>query len=249
MSTPKPGVKKDSTNEVPMHDLGEIVAFIISIHEKGLETASMPDVAKGSGYRHPTSTPFYRKMTAGRLFGLLSKTGAELTPRARDYLKPDIDGARERALTEAINSVSAYADLLQKFNGKKLNSDLVANGLSKSLNLTDACATICGRAFEASLKFAGLLSADGTVSGFPRASAVAQAKQETCKVEDGEGEEEIADTNEIQKHTLYLDKTKAKKFTVTAPIAITSAEIKRIQKWIEVTLLIELDESNQGGST
>ena len=234
-----------------MYDLGEIITFVTTIHEKGLETAAMPEVAKGCGYKHATSTPFYRRMVAGRLFGLLSKAGAELTPRAKDYLKPDVHGAEKKALVEAINSISHYAELLGKFDGKKLNAGLVANGLSKSLNLTDACAAICGKSFEASLKFAGLLSGDGTVSGAPALPVKDAGKKDAEKSDDNheEEEEESEDSAKTQKHTLYLDKTKTKKFTVTAPLSITSAEIKRIQKWIEVALLIESDEPEQGGST
>src|ERR1700722_2823757 len=107
-----PGAKKDSTNEVPMYDLGEIMTFVTTVHEKGLETEPMPEVAKGCGYKHATSTPFYRRMVAGRLFGLLSKTGAELTPRAKDVLKPDSDGAEKRALVDAVNAVAVYAETL-----------------------------------------------------------------------------------------------------------------------------------------
>src|SRR5438046_2798721 len=81
--------KKDSTIEIPMVDLEEAVRLVTMIHENALETASMPDVAKGCGYSNPSSTPFYRRMVAARQFGLLSTGRPELTTRSRDYLKPE----------------------------------------------------------------------------------------------------------------------------------------------------------------
>jgi hypothetical protein len=251
MPAPKPGAKKDSTNEVPMFDLGEIMTFVTTIHEKGLETESMPEVAKGCGYKHATSTPFYRRMVAGRLFGLLSKTGAELTPRAKDVLKPDSDGAERRALIDSINSVAFYAEtLIQLSSGKRLVVDLIANRFSRSLNLTDPCAAICARAFEGSLKFAGLLAPDGTVLVTPIVTTKDTNRQGSTIEQDRDEEDEnqaVSESPQTQKHTLYLDKTKSKKFTVIAPLALSFGEIKRIQKWIEVTLLIESEELEQRG--
>jgi len=253
MPAPKPGAKKDSTNEVPMFDLGEVIGFVTMIHQKGLETEPMPNVAKGCGYKHATSTPFYRRMVAGRLFGLLSKTGAELTPRAKDVLKPDSDGAERRALVEAINSIPVYSETLTRLsNGKVLVTGLIANGFSRTLNLTDPCATICAKAFEGSLKFASLLAPDGTVSVVPLMSSKDTSRDGTATEQDDNDASEnqdATDSTQTQKHTLYLDKTKSKKFTMIAPLALTFGEIKRIQKWIEVTLLIESEEPEQGGSS
>jgi hypothetical protein len=179
----------------------------------------------------------------------LTKTGAELTTRANDYLKPSIEGADKKALADAVMSIPAYAEIVQKLKGKKLNIALEANGLAKTLNLTDPCALVCAKTFESSLKFAGMLSADSTVSGDQTAPIKVSESNELPKIEKENEEEEKAVSSDTQSHTLYLDKTKSKRFTVTAPLAITPAEIKRIQKWIEVTLLIESDESEQGAST
>jgi hypothetical protein len=234
-------VKKDSTNELPMLDIGEAINFVSLIHEKGLENAQMPDVATQTGYKHPSSTPFYRRCVAARLFGMLAKSGPELTARARTYLKPDNENARVAALRDAIMGIQLYADEVNKLIGKRINNLYVANSFQKVLPLTDGCAAECAINFERSLKFAGFLATDGTVviPGLETTTPAAPVKP-TGEDDDKGG------ADGMQSHTLYLDKTKTKKFSVSAPLDLTPSEIKRIQKWLEVTLLVDWNEPDEG---
>jgi hypothetical protein len=238
------GQKKDYTTEIPMFDLEEVLRFVTKIHDLGLETASMPEIAKRCGYTAPTSTPFYRRMVASRHFGLLSKSGADLTVRVKDYLKPDSEGADKRALIEAILGIPRYAEIVQKHDGKKLNTELVANGLSKALTLTDACANICAKAFISSLKFAGLLAPDMIVSaGISEAAGNGALPHKELGKEE-KNEVVLAESTETQSHTIYLDKTKQRRFFVTAPIDISNAEIQRIKKWLDYALIVDVDKDN-----
>ena len=111
-----PASKKDSTIDLPMIDLGEAVELVTTIHEKALETASMPEVAKACGYTSPSSTPFYRRAAAARLFKMLSPQKAELTSQALDYFKPDCEDAKQRSLESAVMGVPAYADARRGHN-------------------------------------------------------------------------------------------------------------------------------------
>jgi hypothetical protein len=229
--------KKDFTSEVPVYDLEEAIRFVTKIHEKGLETASMSDVASGCGYGGPTSTPFFRRLQAARHFGLLTKGGAELTTRSKDYLKPDFEGADRRALVDAIISIPPYAEMVQKLNGKKINRELEANGLSKTLNLTDSCAQTCAKTFESSLKFAGMLSSDLTVSaGAPQSAPKPDAHGD----EKPGGEKPQEEANQAQGyHNYTLPLINDRKVIIKAPLDITAQEIKRLQKWIEFTLQVD----------
>ncbi len=228
-------VKKDSTVALPMFDLQEAIAFVLKIHEEALETAAMPGVAKGTGYSTPTSTPFYRRIVAARLFGLISSTGAALTTRAKDYFKPDSEDAKAKALVNAVNGIPHYAELVEKNAGKRLNVELIANGIEKTFNLTSVCSSICAKAFAESIKFAGMLASDGTVS-------LTGPKLESQPKPNGSDEtqpaQQEAATPDIQKHTLYLSKDKARKLEISGPIEITRAEYDRICKWIEVALMV-----------
>jgi hypothetical protein len=229
--------KKDSTNELPMYDIGEAIKIVTTIHEKALETAALPEVAKGCGYANPTSTPFYRRIVAARLFGFLNSPKAELTKNATDYLKPDTEDARRNALTHAIMGIKTYADIVNAHIGKKINLQLITNKLEKdaALSISTACARICALTLDGSLKFAGFISADGTVSipgGTPAPANAPVTPPAKPKIDE-------QDDAESQSQTLYLDNFRKRKITVTAPFSVTKDELERIRVWLGVVLLVQ----------
>ena len=234
--------KKDSTNELPMYDIGEAIKIVSTIHEKALETAALPDVAKGCGYANPTSTPFYRRLVAARLFRFLNSPKADLTKNALDYLKPDTDDAKQNALTQAIMGIKTYADIVNQHIGKRVNIDLITNKLEKdtALSITKSCAKTCASVFASSLKFAGFISADGTVaipSGVIAAHKTPPQVDPPSPKKNGNDEFENDDESQIQ--TLYLDNKRKRKITIRAPFTVTAEELERIRAWLGFQLIIE----------
>jgi hypothetical protein len=124
--------KKDSTNALPMYDIEEALKIVTTIHDKALETAAAQEVAKGCGFANPTSTPFYRRILAARLFRLLDSPKPSLTKFALDYLKPDTVGAKQNALNQAIMGIKEYANIVNLHIGKKLNGTLSPTNLKKN---------------------------------------------------------------------------------------------------------------------
>ncbi len=230
--------KKDSTTELPMFDLGEAVNFVSTIRDKALENIQMPQVATQMGYKHPSSTPFYRRCVAARLFGMIGKSGVELSARAKDYLRPDGDRVREASLRDAIMGIQLYADEVNRHLGKRINVQFIGNSFAKSLQISEGCALECAKVFEQSLRFAGFFSNDGLVN-LPALDGAAPPTLSTPPVVNGA--EPIDDF--AQSHTLYLDKTKKRRFSISAPLDVNPTEVKRIQKWLEVTLLIDWNEA------
>ncbi len=240
--------KKDSTNELPMYDLEEAIKLVVTIHENALETAAMPDVAKGCGYANPTSTPFYRRIVAARLFKFLGSPKPELTKLALDYLKPNTDGAKQSALSQSIMGIKVYADIVNLNVGKKLNGDLLANKLEKDdgLSITKSCAKACASVFISSLKFAGFISADGTVV-IPSGAVASEKTTPPVELPKTNGtkpkSEELENDDESQVQTLYLDNKRKRKITIKAPFTITKDELERIRAWLGFQLIVE--EANQ----
>jgi len=234
--------KKDSTNDIPMFDIGEAINLASIIHEKALETAAMPDVAKGCGYANPTSTPFYRRIAAARLFKLIGSPKPELTTLAKDYLKPDTDGAKQAALTQSIMGIKTYADIVNLNVGKKINADLLANKLEKddSLSISKSCAKTCAAVFLSSIKFAGFILPDGTIaipnginSTETTAPPVVSLPTKSPKPDEIEGDDES------QVQTLFLDSKRKRKITIKAPFTVTKDELERIRAWLGFQLIIE----------
>ncbi len=236
--------KKDSTNELPMYDIEEAINIVITIHEKALETASLPEVAKGCGYANPTSTPFYRRIVAARLFKLLNSPKAELTKSALDYLKPDTDDAKQNALTQAIMGIKIYADIVNQHIGKRINIDLVANKLEKdtSLSITKACAKTCATVFASSLKFAGFISSDGTVA-MPSGGATPKVPVDETNSKP-EKDNELNSDEESQIQTLYLDNSRKRKITIKAPFTVTKDELERTRAWLGFVLIVQENKTD-----
>ncbi|WP_395746630.1 hypothetical protein [Prosthecobacter sp.] len=226
--------KKESTIELPMFDLEEIVRVISKIHADGLEMAKVDDVARAFGYKTSSSTPFYRRLVAGRHFGLIVSNGADLTVRARDILQPTQEGSKEEALAQAALSHQYYAQWVSRLSGRRLNLELVTNDIEREYGLTKPCAKRCAEVLADSLRFAGLMLPDGIV----RASSLPAnpARSSSSSSEPGPVE---ADDPETQTHTLFLDRHKQRKFVMTAPISVSQAELQRICKWLEVSMIVD----------
>jgi hypothetical protein len=237
-TAPASTTRRESTTELPMVELKDIVEFVNKIHEEGLEVAPMPDVALKLGYKNPSSTPFYRRMAGARLFGLLVKpSGAQLTQRARDVLKPSREGAKEDALREALLEIPLYRERLNELDGKRLNSVYLANAFSRGLPITEACAAICAKVFESSVKYSGLVSSDGTISCRARPSE----KTESIVPPNPTETEFTLEPLDIQSHTLFLDKQKQRRFQISAPLEVSQVEFARIRRWLEAVLNVDTE--------
>jgi hypothetical protein len=242
------GKIQDSTSRLPMVDLKTAVDVVAEIRERAVETAIMPAVAKALGYAHATSTPFYRRITAARLFGLLSSKSS-LTQNAIDYIKPHDEGTKARVLSSAIMGIPFYGELVARYTGKKLNIELVANAIAKDCRLTDDCALICAKAFESSIIFAGMMAQDGSVQG-PMASGVDAEQKETEVVQEytkqnNDGKSQKQANSDTQEHSIFLDRDRSRSFSFTGPLEITRAEYERICKWLEFTMLITTEDKKE----
>jgi hypothetical protein len=235
---------KDYTSDLPMFDLATALEFVTIIHEKALETASMLDVAKSFKYSSVSSTPFYRKVLSARIFGILAYQAPELTKRALDYLKPDTEDAKSRALSDAIMGIPAYAELVQSHQGKRINHDIVANGFMRKFPLTKAGATLCARVFVNSVRTAGFMTADGTIGSVAQPAANGENDdQAQTQVVANKSEPQTA-TTLPGTHTHTLPLANQRKVTINAPLDITPNEIARLKAWAEVTLLVEWHEKD-----
>jgi hypothetical protein len=227
--------KKESTIELPMFDLEEIVRVISKIHAEGLEMAKVDDVARAFGYKTSSSTPFYRRLVAGRHFGLIVSNGADLTVRSRDILQPTQEGSKEESLAQAALNHQYYAQWVSRLSGRRLNLELVTNDIEREYGLTKTCAKRCAEVLADSLRFAGLMLPDGMVR--PSSPPANPARSSSSSINES-GPEEVDDP-ETQTHTLFLDRHKQRKFVMTAPISVSQAELQRICRWLEVSMIVD----------
>src|SRR5438105_15551662 len=99
-----------------MVDLGTVLDFVGKIESDGLQTLTVHEVAKRMGFASATSTPFYRRIVAAKLFGLLDTTqGVNLTKLALDYFKPNDNDSKAAALATAMKNVVEAQKRMQHY--------------------------------------------------------------------------------------------------------------------------------------
>jgi len=246
--------KKASTNELPMVDLDSVLGFVDKIEADGLQTLSQQEVAKRLGYATQTSTPFYRRMAAARLFGLIDTTqGVNLTKLALDYFKPVDEESKRHALSTAVNNVLGYKGLIERFSGKRLPpSDILRNSIEREFDLAAEAANNCADVFVRTVKSAGLVKADGTLGATSDEALLVRASSERSRNDIAPVKTSStvhASSDESESHYLTLDAKRSRRVVIQAPPIITGAELKRIQNWLAVQLhvidSIELADADQ----
>lgn len=236
----KKTTRKASTNELPMVDLGTVLDFVGKIESDGLQTLTVHEVAKRMGFASATSTPFYRRIVAAKLFGLLDTTqGVNLTKLALDYFKPTDDESKAAALATGMKNVVAYQKILERYSGKRLPQvDILANLIEREFNLASDAAKVCGNVFVNSAQRAGLVRDDGTLStATPERVSVPPAAEKATQ--GAPSLFQLATTgaagpNDYESHFLTLDAKAQRRVMLQAPPVITASELKRIQNWLAV---------------
>src|SRR5947199_4570680 len=134
----KKAVRKTSTNELPMVDLAAVLDFVGKIESDGLQTLTVHEVSKRMGFASATSTPFYRRTVAAKLFGLLDTTqGVNLTKLALDHFKPTDEDSKKQALATAVRNVLGYQGLVERFSGKRLPPlEILSNFIERQFGVT-----------------------------------------------------------------------------------------------------------------
>src|SRR6266567_7699528 len=233
-----------------MVDLGTVLDFVGKIESDGLQTLTVHEVAKRMGFASATSTPFYRRIVAAKLFGVLDTTqGVNLTKLALDYFKPTDEESKAAALATGMKNVVAYQKILERYSGKRLPQvDILANLIEREFNLASDAAKVCGNVFVNSAQRAGLVRGDGTLStATPERVSPAPATEKLTQ-----GVPSLFQTaapgaapNGPESHFLTLDAKTQRRVILQAPPVITASELKRIQSWLAVQFHVvdSLDET------
>lgn len=236
-----------------MVDLGTVLDFAGKIESDGLQTLTVHEVAKRMGFASATSTPFYRRIVAAKLFGLLDTTqGVNLTKLALDYFKPTDDESKSAALATGMKNVVAYQKILERYSGKRLPQvDILANLIEREFNLASDAAKVCGNVFVNSAQRAGLVREDGTLStATPERISPPPAAEKATHGAPSLFQPATAGAapNDYESHFLTLDAKSQRRVILQAPPVITASELKRIQNWLAVQFHVveSLDQTQPG---
>lgn len=233
--------KKASTTDLPMVDLDAVLVFAEKVESEGLQTLSQQEVASRLRYANPTSTPFYRRVVAAKLFGLIDTTqGVNLTRLALDYFKPTDEESKQQALITAVKNVIGYQGIIERFSDKRLPPlDILKNFIEREFDLASEAANACADIFVRSVNRAGLVKSDGTLSLNVPSLSMGNTSSRKAFSQPGPGvipNPSASVSEESESHYLTLDASRNRRVTVEAPPIITASELKRIQNWLAVQL-------------
>ncbi len=251
----KPGTPaKGSTNELPMVDLSTTLEFLQKLDVKGLETLSQAEVSKELGYSSHTSTPYYRRTLASKLFGLLdTNQGMVLTRLALDIFKPTHADAKQLALRAAVRNVLAYQKIIDRYLEKRPPGvEILTNHIEREHSLSREAARVCAMVFSDSLKTAGMIDGNGQIF-HQTDSALKVSQSEEGPAASAQGSainfSPAADFDKsLETHFLTLDRKTGRKVIMQGPSVISKAELERLQNWLAVQFeVVEALDGQEGG--
>jgi len=199
------------------------------------------------------SAAFQQKISSAKAFGLIvGRSDYLLTDTAKRYYSPLADGQKPLALIQCFSTPSSFKEIINRFDGDTLpNREILAN-IFEELKVPESWKLRAAAFFENGAQFIGVIDKDRILriqaAQHAHAAATQQPPVHTPKPSTAESPETNAAVEECsdqEKHSLFLDKEKTKKFTICSPLSLSRAEYNRICKWIEVTLIIEDSEPKQ----
>lgn len=197
------------------------------------------------------SAVFQQRIKAAKVFGMIDgRSEFVLTPLSKRYYFPTSDSDKPNALLEMFGSPASFAEIIRRFDGDKLPSpELIGNMVSQECGVPDSWKERTARFFYKSAQFVGAIDQ----AGYLRVKAAKKTHLATEAAVDTHTKPEVALTpapsvplsNGVELpyaegcHNYVLPLPKNRKVLIQAPLDITAAEIKRLQRWIEFTLQVD----------
>jgi hypothetical protein len=202
------------------------------------------------------SAAFQQKISSAKAFGLIvGRSDYLLTDTAKRYYSPLADGQKPLALIQCFSTPSSFKEIINRFDGDTLpNREILAN-IFEELKVPESWKLRAAAFFENGAQFIGVIDKDRILriqaaqhahtiaTQPPLVEPVNTPKPSTAG--SSETNPAVEECSDQEKHSLFLDKEKTKKFTICSPLSLSRAEYSRICKWIEVTLIIEDSEPKQ----
>jgi hypothetical protein len=193
------------------------------------------------------SPSFLQRISSAKAFGLIvGRSDYSLSEAAKRYYSPTTEQDRSNALLEFLTAPSSFREIIGLFDGEKLpKREILANIFSEKLKVPESWKDRAAGFFENSAQFVGVIDENrflrfkttqhaAALKPILAGAQAAIAAVASCKPID-----EPETFSDQERHSLYLDKDKQRKFTINSPLFISRAEYQRICKWIEVTLIVE----------
>lgn len=201
-----------------------------------------------------SSPTFIQVLGSVKCFGLIESENKEvkLSSFALELFYPTDASQRRHALLKAISWPKVYEKLVQRFDGNRIPPpDMLANILHRELDVSHSWAPRVGAWFITAVRMVDALDEQGILRyqaamldhcDDPKPEAPPALSDEFRIASQASD----ADAPTLHQHTLFLDASKARRFTFTGPLEVTRAEYDRLCRWLGVTMIVKETQENQG---
>jgi hypothetical protein len=228
--------RRERSARYPGASLEESLGLCAALDRLGLDRLSAEAIAEGLGYSSIKTNTFSARLSAARQFGLLTLAGEQyaLTALGRSLLHPSDPAEVPQLRREALRKPPLYADLAQRFEGKKVpEASLLANILYHHHQITARAKQGAAAVFLESSRYAGALGADEVfrADGPPPALGAAEPAR-------------AADRSRTRPADVRLDlrlwdEDDGKVIRVRAPRSISAASFERFLQAFRLVVRVE----------
>ncbi len=165
--------KRERSARYPGSPLGDVVELCRFLDARGLDGLSANDIGAALGYKNIRTSAVSSRLSAARQFGLLvlNESSYTLTPLAKAIVHPTDLAELPALYRQALVVSPLYADLLRRFDGKKMpDAAVLANLLYHHHEITSRAKESAADVFLESLRFAGAIDEEGIVRPGPNMS-------------------------------------------------------------------------------
>lgn len=240
--------RRERSARYPGASLNEAIELARQMSEKGVDGLPAEAIAAAMGYKNIRTHWLSARLSAARQFGLIKLVddGYALTDLARLLIHPVSAAAEASARRRAFREPSLYAELCEKFGGKRLpDASALANWLYHNHDITAAAKDGAAEVFVASAREAGLLGTDGILiasSGEGERPRVDGHESQGQHQRESSAHDPVP-TGQVEFTLKLWGRDEGKEIRVSSPDSLGADSYKRLLQALRLHVRIEGDES------
>jgi hypothetical protein len=244
------GRRRERSARYPGATLDEAIELARLMSERGVDGLPAEAIAAAMGYKNIRTHWLSARLSAARQFGLIKLVddGYALTDLARLLIHPVSAAAEASARRRAFREPPLYAELCEKFAGKRLpEGAALGNWLYHNHEITAAAKDPAAETFLASAREAGVLGADGILRPEVVEGEAPTVARSTHDPRPATAVQLRSTTGQVEFTLKLWGRDEGKEIRVSAPESLGSGSYERLLQALRLHVRIVDDERTTGG--
>jgi len=250
--------QKDAGALYPYTSLAPSLKIADAIKELGGARAPVPKSSLAAHLKESEkSASLLLRIASAKAFGMIvGKSDYSLSEAAKGYYFPTSENDKSNAILQFLAAPFSFSEIIKRYDGDKLPPrEILGNVFGRDLKVPESWKERAASFFENSAQFAGVIDENRILrvkAAQYAAKSVAAPSVNTPPPSAGPkfyGGDIFNPpgfgSESPEEHSLYLDKERKRKVTLSCPLNITRPEYDRICKWIDATWIIEEEKKDE----